>query len=105
MQIIESDIYIKHHNKIKDHKALWAIARRRDAIIHKDHFGDCKNLGDGISELRIDEGAGYRIYYHIKDGKVYFLRGGDKSRQQQDINELKKILPQLLKNIDRGASR
>jgi putative addiction module killer protein len=102
MQIVESDVYVKHRNKIKDRKALLAIARRRDAIIYKEHFGDCKNLGDGISELRIDEGAGYRIYYHIKDGKVYFLTCGDKSHQQSDINKTKKMLLQMLKEMDEG---
>lgn len=50
------------------------------------NFGDCKPLSDGVWELRIDHGPGYRVYY-AKAGKeiVLLLIGGDKRRQQADI--------------------
>ena len=50
------------------------------------NFGDCKPLSDGVWELRIDHGPGYRVYY-AKTGKeiVLLLIGGDKRRQQADI--------------------
>ena len=49
-------------------------------------FGDVKPVGDGVSELRIDYGPGYRVYY-IRQGTelIVLLCGGDKRRQQQDI--------------------
>jgi len=50
------------------------------------NFGDCKPVGDGVSELRVDIGAGYRVYYG-KHGQalVILLCGGDKGSQQADI--------------------
>ncbi|HCI15016.1 MAG TPA: addiction module killer protein [Gallionellaceae bacterium] len=50
------------------------------------NFGDCKPVGEGVSELRVDVGAGYRVYYG-KHGQelVILLCGGDKGSQQADI--------------------
>ncbi len=50
------------------------------------NFGDCKPLHDGVWELRIDYGPGYRVYY-AQAGKrlILLLAGGDKRRQQADI--------------------
>lgn len=50
------------------------------------NFGDCEPVGEGVSEMRIDVGAGYRAYY-MRDGLVVYLLlcGGDKTTQQADI--------------------
>lgn len=58
----------------------------RFARLAAGNFGDCKNLRDGISELRVDWGAGYRVYYGMA-GKtiVLLLCGGDKRTQDADI--------------------
>jgi putative addiction module killer protein len=52
------------------------------------NFGDSKPVGDGVSELKIDFGPGFRVYY-VRDGKtvVILLMGGDKSSQRADIRE------------------
>ena len=54
------------------------------------NFGDCKAVGDGVSELRVDIGSGYRVYYG-KHGQtlVILLCGGDKGSQQADIADAK----------------
>lgn len=54
------------------------------------NFGDCKPVGEGISELRVDIGTGYRVYYG-QHGRVLviLLCGGDKSSQQTDIKRAK----------------
>ncbi|MBI3284502.1 MAG: type II toxin-antitoxin system RelE/ParE family toxin [Burkholderiales bacterium] len=51
------------------------------------NFGDCKPLTEGVWELRIDHGPGYRVYYTRTGGKlVLLLIGGDKRKQQADID-------------------
>lgn len=54
------------------------------------NFGDCKPVGEGVSELRVDMGTGYRVYYG-KHGQalVILLCGGDKGSQQADITRAK----------------
>lgn len=64
------------------------MARLRAAEL--GHFGDHAAVGDGVLELRIHAGLGYRVYYW-RDGTVtyWFLCGGDKSTQQRDIRRAK----------------
>lgn len=57
------------------------------------NFGDCKALGDGISELKIHYDPGIRIYYSKKGMKIILLlTGGDKSSQSKDIMKAKEYL-------------
>ncbi len=71
---------------LKDYQAKAAIARRVERV-EKGNFGDSKPLRDGVHELRIDVGPGYRVYY-AKDGAtvVLLLCGGDKRKQNNDID-------------------
>lgn len=62
------------------------------------HFGDCKRVGDGIRELKINYAKGYWVYFKEEDGKIIILLiGGDKSTQQTDIEKAKEILRKLNK--------
>jgi putative addiction module killer protein len=62
------------------------------------NFGDHKDLGDGVSEMRIDVGPGYRVYYGREGNVVYVLIcGGDKSSQDKDIKRAKAIWAQFKK--------
>ncbi|MEQ1605873.1 MAG: type II toxin-antitoxin system RelE/ParE family toxin [Pyrinomonadaceae bacterium] len=70
------------------------IARIRSA--EAGNFGDCEPVGDGISEMRIHVGAGYRAYFCRRGSVIYLLLcGGDKSTQKRDIREAKRILKEL----------
>ncbi len=72
--------------KMSDSKAKIAIDRRLDRM-SQGNFGDCKFLRDGVWELRVDVGPGYRVYY-AKAGAtiVLLLCGGDKRKQSSDID-------------------
>lgn len=70
---------------LRDRRAVARIAARIERLAH-GLFGDCKALRDGIWELRIDEGPGYRVYYARSGRRVILLLcGGDKRTQATDI--------------------
>ncbi|WP_197457766.1 type II toxin-antitoxin system RelE/ParE family toxin [Ferrovum sp. PN-J185] len=68
-------------------RAKVAIARRIERA-ENGNLGDVKSVGDGVSEMRIDVGAGYRVYYIMRERvMVILLAGGTKSTQQSDIKK------------------
>lgn len=70
------------------------IARIRSA--EAGNLGDCAPVGDGISEMRIHVGPGYRLYYCRRGDITYLLLcAGDKSSQQKDIRTAKALLEDL----------
>ena len=74
-------------DKLKDKKARAIINARLDRL-RLGNLGDCKSIGSGVFELRMDFGPGYRIYFG-QDGEtlVILLCGGDKSSQAADIKK------------------
>ncbi len=84
--------------KLRDLKAKAIILFRIQKLETDGHFGDCKPVGDGIRELRVNFAKGYRVYFKEKDGKIIVLLiGGNKSSQQQDIKKAKAIWKKLKK--------
>lgn len=80
------DPYQSWLDRLKDLRARVAIQRRIDRIA-AGHFGDHKPCRDGVSELRVDVGPGYRVYYARHDRAVVLLLcGGDKRTQASDID-------------------
>ena len=78
--------------KLKDIRAKAKILFRIQKLETDGHFGDCKPVGDGISEMRINYAKGYRVYFKEKENKIVILLiGGEKSSQQRDIDKAKKI--------------
>jgi putative addiction module killer protein len=73
MKIIEKTTeFDKWFRKLKDVRAKSKILFRIQKLETADHFGDCKPVGDGISEMRINYAKGYRIYFKEKDSKISF---------------------------------
>ena len=72
-------------SRLRDRTSVLRITRRI-ARLEQGLLGDVKAIGDGLAEVRIDHGPGYRLYF-IRRGSVLIilLCGGDKSTQQQDI--------------------
>ena len=86
LQIVRSQEFDAWLSKLKDRQATQRILARIDRV-RLGNFGDAKFLRDGVSELRIDWAAGYRLYYTQRNGvMVILLCGGDKSTQSKDIN-------------------
>ncbi|WP_299396201.1 type II toxin-antitoxin system RelE/ParE family toxin [uncultured Desulfovibrio sp.] len=83
--LLQSDVFSCWLARLKDMRAKFAIiARLRRAEM--GNFGDCKPVGEGVSEMRIHTGQGYRVYYTQEGTCIYILLvGGDKSTQQKDI--------------------
>ena len=72
-------------NELNDQRAKARVLMRL-ARVRQGGLGDCKSVGEGVSELRVDYGPGYRIYFGQKGQTlVVLLCGGDKRTQDRDI--------------------
>ena len=95
--LLQTDEFRAWLGELKDIRAKAVIFNRLDRAT-KGNFGDAKALGGGVSEMRIDSGPGYRIYYTRRGEIVYLLLvGGDKSTQVRDIQRAKTLLKSLSK--------
>ena len=80
---------------LKDQRARLQIVRRIERVA-AGNFGDAKSVGDAVSELRIDYGPGYRVYYTRRAKVIVILLcGGDKRTQSKDIRKAKDIAEAL----------
>ena len=91
MEIKQTEVFRKWEHKLKNKLTKAAIAARLFRLAN-GLVGDVSPVGDGISELRIHYGPGYRIYFqqHKKE-IILLLCGGDKSSQRRDITNAKKL--------------
>ncbi|RQO33464.1 addiction module antitoxin RelB [Herminiimonas sp. KBW02] len=82
---------------LKDLIARAKILARIDRV-KCGNFGDSEPVGDGISEMKIDFGPGYRVYY-VREGRVVYLllNGGDKTSQKADIKRAKVMWEEIQK--------
>jgi putative addiction module killer protein len=86
------DVFGEWMAGLKDARTRAKIVARIDRLA-LGNFGDCKALGGGLLELKIDWGPGYRVYYALIGKEcVLLLAGGDKRRQSSDIDRARKYL-------------
>ncbi len=85
MRVSMTEVYRDWINDLKDRAGRARIQMRVDRLSHGNP-GQHRNLTHGISELKIDVGPGYRVYYTERNGElIILLAGGDKSTQLKDI--------------------
>jgi putative addiction module killer protein len=91
MDMRRTDVFDGWLRGLRDTRVTARIALRLDRLAHGNP-GDVKPVGEGVSELRIDYGPGYRIYF-VRRGEalVILLCGGDKGSQDRDIARAKAI--------------
>ena len=91
VELLRTPDFDKWLSRLKDRRAIARIADRLDRLA-MGNPGDVKPVGEGISELRIAYGPGYRLYYMQKGSIVILLLcGGDKSSQSKDIKNAKAL--------------
>ena len=91
MQVLKTKEFVKDVNMAKDPILGVAVTSRIERLLY-GNFGDTKSVGDGVSELRIHYGAGYRMYYSMRGKEIVLLLcAGSKSDQKKDIERAKEI--------------
>ncbi len=93
--IERTDIFNDWLDALKDDRARAKIITRLTRA-QNGNLGDHKSVGGGISEMLINEGKGYRLYYTIRDSVlIVMLVGGDKSSQQADIRKARQMREEM----------
>ncbi|MNF91239.1 hypothetical protein D3C85_623280 [compost metagenome] len=93
--IQQTDTFANWHTALRDLRARIAIARRIDRAA-AGNLGDVKPVGEGVSEMRVDVGPGYRLYFTRRgEMLILLLCGGDKSSQSRDIALAKRLAGEI----------
>ena len=95
IQIKSTTIFKQWLDNLKDLRAREKIQTRIKRL-QMGNFGDVKPVGEGVSELRITEGKGYRVYLKNQNGVIVILLcAGDKASQENDIKKAKALAKEL----------
>ncbi|MCJ9751122.1 type II toxin-antitoxin system RelE/ParE family toxin [Neorhizobium sp. BETTINA12A] len=90
-ELKQTETFLKWRTRLKGERARALIASRLDRLAF-GHAGDVAPVGEGVSELRIHHGPGYRVYFQQRgDILIVLLCGGDKSSQAKDIKAAKRL--------------
>lgn len=94
-QIVQTEVFAQWFASLRDAKAR-AVINARLRRVELGNLGDCAPVGEGVSELRIHYGPGYRVYFVQRDLEVVvLLAGGDKSSQSKDIKRAQELARNL----------
>jgi putative addiction module killer protein len=93
--ISKTEVFDNWLKKLRDLRAAACIYTRINRLA-KGNPGDVKPIGEGVSEMRIEYGPGYRVYYKYTGKEIIVLLcGGDKSTQSKDIANAKKLAKEI----------
>jgi putative addiction module killer protein len=95
IEIRQTEVFERWLDELNDEKAASRITQRI-VRLRNGLFGDVKSVGGGVSELRVDYGPGYRVYF-VRRGSVLviLLCGGDKRSQRADIARARAMAEEL----------
>jgi putative addiction module killer protein len=95
LEVRRTELFIDWLDRLSDARAVAKIAVRIQRMA-QGNFGDCEPVGEGVSELRIHYGPGYRVYFVQRGGVIVILLcGGDKSTQTKDIAKAKTLAKEV----------
>ena len=93
--ILTTDLFDHWFSGLRERRAAMRVQARIDRA-EEGNFGDCEPVGEGVSEMRIHYGPGYRVYFTQRGHElVILLAGGDKSSQTKDIKAALDLARQL----------
>ncbi len=95
LEVRQTEVFLKWRRGLRDDKARAAIAARIGRL-EIGIPGDTKAVGDGVMEMRIHYGPGYRIYFVRRGSEIIILLcGGSKAGQSRDIETAKKLAREI----------
>jgi putative addiction module killer protein len=96
LTIVQTRAFADWLANLKDARGRNKVLARIRNIEISQHFGDCKSIGEGVSELRINFGPGYRVYFSRRGTEVVILLGGgSKGTQARDIRAAQSMAKEL----------
>ena len=97
--VLQSGAFKEWVSGLKDARARARVAARVRRV-ELGNFGDSKSVGAGVSEMRIDHGPGYRLYFTVRDQSlILLLCGGDKRTQVSDIRRAQRMVGELRRDF------
>ena len=89
--VLRSSTFDRWLRRLRDRRAVARIVARLLAV-EDGHLGDVRSVGGGVSEMRIQYGPGYRIYFTMRGAElIVLLCGGDKDSQRRDIERARSM--------------
>ena len=95
IEVRKTEVYATWLNSLRDQQARARILVRVERLA-TGNLGDGRPVGEGVSELRIDYGPGYRVYFKKRGSTlVILLAGGDKRTQNEDVRKALRLARNL----------
>ena len=95
VRVLQTETFRRWLHGLRDDRAVVRITARLRRV-GQGKLGDVHSVGDGVFEMRIHYGPGYRLYFIRRGGEVVVLLcGGDKGSQRRDINRAKRVVVEL----------